>query len=203
MTLMNACCNTIEYAAQMATKIRELALAIKKSDVQDKTYGCPLACVSKGVIEGGEAVNTVSVECGLRSAYVSRMVRRPAPLKLLVGPCIQEIVLPYMNEEYSEASVEVISGVSYSALNIDESDPSMKQSWRFCRNREVRKIGCDMEAGCFRNVLGNSTVIAGPRPSEVAHLSNEYVTIAEMSQRSIFAMNLVKLHTYSSFASKH
>ncbi|KPA73087.1 glutamamyl carboxypeptidase putativemetallo-peptidase Clan MH Family M18 [Leptomonas pyrrhocoris] len=202
MALMNTSCNAIEYAAQIITKIREIALEIKKNGVQDKTYQCPFACISTGVIKGGNAVNTVPAECEF--VYSVRVTdgETANDIEQRVGQYIQRVILPSMKEEYPEASVEVTPGACYPAFNADEADPVVKQSRHLCKDHEVRKIGGGTEAGYFQNVLGVPTVIVGPGPFEMAHLPNEYVSIADMDQSTRFTMDLVKLYTDPAFVSK-
>jgi acetylornithine deacetylase len=202
MALMNTSCNAIEYAAQIITKVREIALDIKKNGVQDKTYACPFACISTGLIKGGNAVNTVPAECEF--VYSVRVTDddTAGDIERRVGQYIDEVILPSMREEYPEASVQVTPGACYPAFNADESDMVVRQSRHLCKDQEVRKIGGGTEAGYFQNVLGVPTVIVGPGALNMAHLPNEYVTVAEMVESACFTMDLVRLYTDPGLVSK-
>ena len=202
MALMNTSCNAIEYAAQIITKIREIALDIKENGVQDRTYECPFACISTGLIKGGSAVNTVPADCEF--AYSVRVTdgETASDIEHRVGQYIEQVVLPSMREEFAEAAVEVKPGACYPAFSADENDPVVRRSRHLCKDHEVRKIGGGTEAGYFQNVLGVPTVIVGPGPFDVAHLPNEYVTVEELDKCACFTMNLVKLYTDPAFVSK-
>lgn len=60
---MNTSCNAIEYASQIISKIREIAIDLRENGVQAVKYDCPFPCISTGLINGGNAVNTVPAEC--------------------------------------------------------------------------------------------------------------------------------------------
>ncbi|KAK7199381.1 glutamamyl carboxypeptidase [Novymonas esmeraldas] len=202
MALMNTSCNAIEYAAQIIAKIREIALEIKRSGARDTTYECPFACISTGVIKGGNAVNTVPAECEF--VYSVRVTdgNTAGDIERRVAQYIQQEVLPAMRAEYADASIDVTPGACYPAFNADEADRVVRHSRQLCKDHAVRKIGGGTEAGYFQSTLGVPTVIVGPGQLDVAHCPNEYVSISQLDQSTRFTIDLVRLYTDPALMSK-
>ncbi|KAG5471402.1 hypothetical protein LSCM1_01486 [Leishmania martiniquensis] len=195
MALMNTSCNAIEHAAQIITKIRDIALDIKKNALQDKSYSCPFACISTGLIQGGNAVNTVPAECAFTCSVRLTESELACELEQKLQRYVEEEVLPLMKEEHPEAAVTITRGVSYPAFNASEEAEATKHARRLLRDAEVHRCAGGTEAGFFHDTLGIPTVIVGPGPESMAHLPNEYVSVEQMDASMRFTMDFVKLYT--------
>ncbi|KAG5471728.1 hypothetical protein LSCM4_03280 [Leishmania orientalis] len=195
MALMNTSCNAIDYAAQIITKIRAMALDIKKNAAQDRSYSCPFACISTGVIRGGNAVNTVPAECNFTYSVRLTESTLAREIEQNVQSYVEEAVLPLMKEECPEATVTMTRGVSYPAFNASEEAETTKHARRLCRDHSVHRSGGGTEAGFFHDTLRIPTVIVGPGSESMAHLPNEYVSVAQMDACMRFTLDFVKLYT--------
>ncbi|KPA78817.1 glutamamyl carboxypeptidase putativemetallo-peptidase Clan MH Family M18 [Leptomonas pyrrhocoris] len=202
MALMNTSCNAIEYAAQIITKIREIALDIRKNGRHDPLYTCPFASISTGVIKGGNAVNTVPAECDFMYSVRLTESQVARDIEQRVLRYVKESVVPLMKEEYPDATVKITQGVSYPAFNASEEAEATKQARRLCKDHDVHRSGGGTEAGFFQDILGIPTVIVGPGPGSMAHLPNEYVLVDQMERSMQFTTDFVKLYTDPSYCQK-
>lgn len=195
MALMNTSCNAIEFAAQIIGKIREIALDLKANGPQDTTYLCPFACISTGLISGGNAVNTVPEKCEFAFSVRVTDGQTAGAIESRVKQYVKEVILPSMHQEYAEASVSVVSGASYPAFNADEDSSFTQKSRELCKDHAVHKIVGGTEAGFFKDTLGIPTVIVGPGDFKMAHLPNEYIAIDSMESSAQFTLDLVRVYT--------
>ncbi|KAL7702802.1 glutamamyl carboxypeptidase [Lotmaria passim] len=202
MALMNTSCNAIEYAAQIITKIREIALDIRENGRQDPLYTCPFACISTGVIKGGNAVNTVPAECDFTYSVRLTESKTARDIEQRVMRHVTESIIPLMREEAPEATVRITQGVAYPAFNASEEADTTKQARRLCKDHDVHRSGGGTEAGFFQDILGIPTVIVGPGPGSMAHLPNEYVLVEQMEKSMQFTTDFVEFFTDPSYCKK-
>ncbi|KAK7200082.1 glutamamyl carboxypeptidase [Novymonas esmeraldas] len=195
MALMNTSCNAIEYAAQIITKIREIALDLRDNGRQDPGHDCPFPCMTTALVKGGNAVNTVPADCDFLVTVRVTENETPRAIEKRIRAYIEEQVLPAMREEYPEASVTVTRPVSLPAFDGREDSPVTRQALRLRKESKTYKSGCGNEGGYFQDVLNIPTVVVGPGPGSMAHLPNEYVLVDQMEKSMEFTMNFVRLYT--------
>ena len=195
MALMNTSCNAIEYAAQIITKIREIALDIKKNGKQAPQYSWPFACITTGIIKGGNAVNTVPAECDF--VFNVRVTDKETPndIEARVKRFIDDNVLPAMREEYPEATVSFTRPLSMPAFNGKEDAAVTQKALKLRKHDKVHYTGGGTEGAYFEDTLGIPTIVIGPGPAMMAHLPNEYVLVEQMEQSTAFTLDMVKLYT--------
>ena len=195
MALMNTSCNAIEYAAQIITKIREIALDVKKNGKQAPQYTCPFACITTGIIKGGNAVNTVPAECDF--VFNVRVTDKETPndIEARVKRFIDDNVLPAMREEYPEATVSFTRPLSMPAFNGKEDAAVTQKALKLRKHDKVHYDGGGTEGAYFEDTLGIPTIVIGPGPAMMAHLPNEYVLVEQMEQSTAFTLDMVKLYT--------
>ncbi|CAJ1990641.1 glutamamyl carboxypeptidase [Leishmania donovani] len=199
MALMNTSCNAIEYAAQIITKVREIAVDLRKNGRQDPEYACPFPCITTGLIKGGNAVNTVPAQCEF--VVTARITDNETPdaIERRVRSYVNDHVLPAMREEYPDAEVKVTRPLSMPAFNGKEAASVTQKALMLRKATRTYKTGGGTEGGYFEDVLGVSTVIVGPGPQAMAHLPNEYVLVDQMEKSTEFTMALVRLYTDPSY----
>ncbi|KPA80529.1 glutamamyl carboxypeptidase putativemetallo-peptidase Clan MH Family M18 [Leptomonas pyrrhocoris] len=201
MALMNTSCNAIEYAAQIITKVREIALDIKKNGRQDPGHDCPFAPMTTALVSGGNAVNTVPAECSFIITVRITDKETPKEIEDRMSRYVAENILPAMREEYPEATVDIKNAVSLLPFNGKEDSKLTKQALKLCKHTKTYKTGGANEGGYFQDVLGIPTVVVGPGPGAMAHLANEYVLVDQMEKSTAFTMDMVKLYTDPTYCS--
>ncbi|GET90445.1 acetylornithine deacetylase-like protein [Leishmania tarentolae] len=195
MALMNTSCNAIEYAADIITKVREIAVDLRDKEKQVPGYTCPFPCMTTALIKGGNAVNTVPAQCDFVITVRITDNETPDDIERRVRAYVNEHVLPSMREEYPEAEVNVTRPLNMPAFNAKESASLTQKALMLRKATETFKTGGGTEGGYFEDVLGVSTVVVGPGPGAMAHLPNEYVLVDEMEKSTEFTMALVRLYT--------
>ena len=194
MALMNTSCNAIEYAAQIITKVRQIAIDIRDREAHDTSYTCPFSPISTNLIRGGNAVNTVPADCEfefsvrLTDTAIARLIDKR------IRQYIDEVVVPAMRREYSEACVEIDAYNLCPAFNGKEAEPFTKLVRKMLNDQKIRKAGGTTEAGFFQEQLQIPTVIVGPGGSG-AHEANEYTFCDNLVKCEKFTKDLVSLCT--------
>ncbi|CBZ23872.1 metallo-peptidase, Clan MH, Family M18 [Leishmania mexicana MHOM/GT/2001/U1103] len=199
MALMNTSCNAIEYAAQIITKVREIAVDLRKNGRQDPEYACPFPCMTTGLIKGGNAVNTVPAQCEFVITVRITDNDTSDAIERHVRAYVNDHVLPAMREEYPDAEVKVMRALNMPAFNGKEAASVTQKALMLRKATKTYKTGGGTEGGYFEDVLGVSTVIVGPGPHAMAHLPNEYVLVDQMEKSTEFTMALVRLYTDPSY----
>jgi acetylornithine deacetylase len=196
MALMNTSCNAIEYAAQIITKVRQIAIDIRDNETRDSSYTCPFSPISTNLIKGGNAVNTVPAECEFEFSVRITDTGIAHTIDKRVRQYVDETVLPAMRQEYPEASIEIDAYNLCPAFNGRESEPFVQLVRKMLDDRKVRKAGGTTEAGFFQEELKIPTVIAGPGGSG-AHEANEYTLCKNLVKCEKFTKDLVAVCTVS------
>jgi acetylornithine deacetylase len=182
MALMNMSCNAIEYAAQIITKIREIALDIKKNGKQHPLYDCPFACISTGIIKGGNAVNTVPAECEFTFSMRVTETAEKERVESEVKKFIEAVVLPSMREEFAEAQVVMLRTADYPPFTGSDDNAVTQEARRLHADPHQHRLGCGTEAGYFNGMLSIPSVIVGPGGLSEAHQPNEFVAVQQMDR---------------------
>lgn len=195
LALMNTSCNAIEYAAQIITKVREMAIDLRDNEPRDPDYTCPFSCITTGLIKGGIAVNTVPEDCQFTCNIRVSKPGVAEDVEQRLKTYIENTIVPEMKKECPEAYVKLVRHCGFPAFNASEDAPMTKHARRLCKDHDVHKVGGGTEAGFFQEFLSIPTVIVGPGPGAMAHLANEYVLVSQMEESMRFTLDLVKLYT--------
>ena len=204
MALMSTSCNAIEYAAQIITKIREIALdlrrkadvGIDKDNAGSAQYDYPsFSTMTAGAIEGGDAVSMEPAGCRFICSVCVTGTAVAAEVESAVSAYVQESMLSAMRQEYSEASVELISTTNMPAFNASEDAKFTMNARALCGDDEIHKKGGGTETGFFHERLGIQTVIVDPGTVKVAHVANEYVQACMTGRCHDFLIGLGNLYT--------
>ncbi|KAK7194069.1 glutamamyl carboxypeptidase [Novymonas esmeraldas] len=179
MALMNTSCNAIEYAAQIITKIREIAKEVRDHGARDNSYGCPFSPMSTNLIQGGNAVNTVPAECSFEFNIRITDTKVALDVDARIRKYIDDVVLPAMREEYAEASVVLDAFCCCPAFNAKEDAPFTRLARKLMNYHKIVKGTGTTEAGFFQEDLGIPTVIIGPGTAG-AHEANEYTAVTDL-----------------------
>ncbi|KAL7698269.1 glutamamyl carboxypeptidase [Lotmaria passim] len=190
MALMNTSCNAIEYAAQIITKIRKIAVDLRDNGPQDSHYSCPFSSMSVGTIKGGNAVNTVPAECEFIFSVRVTETSLAKRVETEVKEYVDKEILPAMRKEFPEASVDVIPEWFAPAYNANEKHPFVKMVREMLHDNAVCKAGGGTESGFFEDDLAIPTVIVGPGGFG-AHLANEYTEVQLLEKSYNFTKELV------------
>ncbi|CAJ1010324.1 putative Peptidase family M20/M25/M40/Peptidase dimerization domain containing protein [Leishmania naiffi] len=199
MALMNTSCNAIEYAAQIITKVREIAIDLRKNGPHNPGYDCPFPCITTALVKGGNAVNTVPAQCEFVVTVRITDNETPNDIERRVRAYVNDHVLPAMREEYPDAEVTVTRPVTMPAFNGKDDAAVTQRALKLRNDKKTYRTGGGTEGGYFEDVLGVSTVVVGPGPCAMAHLPNEYVLVDQMEKSTAFTMDMVRLYTDPSY----
>ncbi|EPY15103.1 acetylornithine deacetylase [Angomonas deanei] len=194
MALMNTSCNAVEHASRIVWKIRELALELREHGPRDKHYVNPFCAMSVGLINGGNAPNTVPSSCDFVFSvrYTDTNISREVERK--VRAFIDEVVLPEMKKEAPQAKVEMKPEWFAPAFNADENHAFTKLVRKMVSNNKVRKQAGATESGFFQDILKIPTVNIGPGGFG-AHCPNEFTEEKLLLKAEKFTAELVEIIT--------
>ena len=193
MALMNTSCNAIEYAAQIITRIRKIAVDLRDNGPQDPNYPCQFCSMSVGLIKGGNAVNTVPAECDFDFSVRVTETSVAKRVETEVKEYIDKEILPAMRKEYPEASVDLLRVWSVPAFNSPEDAPFIRTVRNILKNDKVQKLAGGTEGGFFQD-LGMPTIIVGPGGYR-GHMANEYTEIVFLKNSEAFTEDIVRRMT--------
>lgn len=182
--------NSIDYAAMMQLKIREIALRVRNSEAQDYDFDVPYSSIVTTLSNGGNAPNIIPDKAefvfehrflpGIDPAEVFEEVRRYAEQELL----------PQMQIEGAQGRIEFETLTAYPGMSTPPDDPLVSSALRILGSERARKVGFGTEGGLFGQA-GMPAVICGPGDIVHAHKPNEFVTLEQLARCEGFFDNFI------------
>ncbi|KAK7201534.1 glutamamyl carboxypeptidase [Novymonas esmeraldas] len=191
MSVVDTSCNAVQYAAQLITKARQIALDATENGKHDPTNSAPFSCMNFGMLGGGNAAGGGHTGCEFTFSVRAMHSGVAKRVEAEVQQYINETILPAMREEYPEASVEFMPDWFAPAFNANERHPFTKMVREMMREHKIRKVGGGTESGFFEEDLGIPTVLVRPG-GENTHLANEYTEAALLERSGKFTEELVR-----------
>ena len=178
--------NSIDFAAELIVKIREIANRLRTTGIQDPDFDVPFSSVATTVIQGGNSTNTIPGSCEF--VFEHRFLPGDDPTRVLeeLRSYAQDVLLPQMklgDDVLGKIGFEML--LSYPGLNASASDATARRAMEILGTERAGKVGFGTEGGLFGQA-GIPTIICGPGDIAQAHKPNEFVTLDQLARCEAF-----------------
>jgi acetylornithine deacetylase len=177
--------NAIEYAARLICHIRDIADEFRAQGPFDDLYDVPFTTAQTSTIKGGNAINTVPVDCTFEFEFRNLPTIDPQGIIGRIEAYARDTLLPKMLKENSNAAIEISKIASAPGLDATEQAAITQLVRALTENQDKRKVAYGTEAGLFANA-GVPSIVCGPGNIEQAHKPNEYVSLEQVAQCEAF-----------------
>ncbi|MBA2709660.1 MAG: acetylornithine deacetylase [Tatlockia sp.] len=190
-SLTNKGCNAIEYAALLMVYLQSLAEQFKQQGPFDQDFDVPYTTLTTNMINGGSALNIIPEWCEFAFEFRHLPDVKPQEISNQIENYINDQLLPSMQKEHPEASIDLVEISAAPGLNTSE-DQMITQLIRNLTGTEKRtKVSYGTEGGLFHEAE-IPTIICGPGSIEQAHRPNEFVSIEQLIECENLISRLVK-----------
>jgi acetylornithine deacetylase len=171
--------NAIEYAARLICHIRDIADQFRAEGPFDDLYDVPFTTAQTSLIQGGNAINTVPAECRFSFEFRNLPTLDPDQIFARIDAYARETLLPRMQREHPNASIEFSKIAAAPGLDATEQAAITQLVRALTGDQDKRKVAYGTEAGLFA-LAGIPSVVCGPGDIEQAHKPNEYVSLDQL-----------------------
>jgi acetylornithine deacetylase len=184
-------CNAIEYAAELVSYIRNFANEIKQSGPFNTHFDVPFTTLSTNLITGGIASNTVPDTCEFTFEFRHLPEVDPLTIREKISGYVKKELLPKMQREYEDGSIEIEMLASPPSFEASESAAITQLARAVSGENDIVKVAYATEAGQFQ-AANIPTIVCGPGNIEQAHRANEFVKIAQLEQCEKFLLRILQ-----------
>lgn len=184
--------NAVFHAVDLVAELRRYADELKASPDAGSPFELPYSTVSVGVIGGGTARNAIPGDCAFQwdiratgPGVVERLGRR-------FDDFAQGTVVPAMRAGFAEAGVTTTMAYDVPPLVPAPDSVAETLAKRFAGRNETTTVNYGSEAGLFQ-MAGIPTAVCGPGRDSEAHITDEWVTVAQL-QRCLTFLDGVVAH---------
>ncbi|NQV57234.1 MAG: M20/M25/M40 family metallo-hydrolase, partial [Rhodospirillales bacterium] len=176
--------NAINYAARCIKALEDIADDFRRGGKHPR-FSPPHATLSVGTIEGGNAINIIAENCviGWECRSVTGTEADEAIAKF-EEYCRSRLV-PEMQEGDAGAGIETRRTAHVPPLRSDGDNVAEELVRRLTGQNEAGVISFAAEAGLFQEA-GIPAVIIGPGSIAQAHRADEYVSIDQLEECTLF-----------------
>ncbi|WP_081679754.1 acetylornithine deacetylase [Acidovorax sp. JHL-9] len=182
-------CNSIEYAARLICRIRDLADQFKADGPYDKFYDVPFTTMTTNKISGGIAANTIPELCEFVYEFRNLPGMSPDGIHAKIESYIHDELLPKMRQDYADARIEIEAGAAGPALEASEQEIITKLVRALTNDSAIAKVSYGTEGGQFQNA-GFPAVVCGPGSIEQAHKPDEFIETSQLDACEEFLRKL-------------
>ncbi|HKO46810.1 MAG TPA: acetylornithine deacetylase [Polyangiaceae bacterium] len=183
--------NAIEYAARLICFIRDLADELRTQGPFDELYDVPFSTAQTSTIQGGNAINTVPVDCSFVFEFRNLPTLEPETVLLRIESYARETLLPKMQREHANAAIEFSKIATAPGLDASEEAAITQLVRALTQDQQKRKVAYGTEAGLFARA-GVPSIVCGPGSIEQAHKVDEYVTLEQLLACESFLGKLIQ-----------
>ncbi|MBN9377232.1 MAG: acetylornithine deacetylase [Chlamydiales bacterium] len=180
-------CNAVEYGAQLICWLRELAKQFKEKGFKDDCYDVPYTTLTSTMISGGIAINTIPSSLEFLFEFRNLPQDNPAHISQKIKNYVSEYLIPEMQTESVDASVEIEPISCIPAFQSSE-----EELIEFLGRRDsMKKVSYATEAGLFQKA-GIPTIVCGPGSIIEAHKANEFVSLEQLDECEKFLRKVIR-----------
>lgn len=180
-------CNAIEYGAQLICWLRELAKQFKEKGFKDDGYDIPYTTLTSTMISGGIAINTIPSSLEFLFEFRNLPQDNPTHISEKIKDYVSEYLIPEMQTESVDASVEI---EPISCIPAFQSSEEGLIEFLGKRDR-MKKVSYATEAGLFQKA-GIPTIVCGPGSIIEAHKANEFVALEQLDECEKFLRKVIR-----------
>ncbi len=184
--------NAVEIAAELVTRLRQLARRLHEEGPFDDAYDPPFTTIHTGLIQGGTALNIVPKDCYFEFEIRNLPDHDIDALVAELHHYADQVLLPEMRQLSAEAGISWEVLPSYPALDSSDAQTLIKLAQALSGdNGECGHVSFGTEAGLFRRA-GIPTVVCGPGSIEQAHKPNEFIGLEQVASAEAFIARLIE-----------
>lgn len=176
-------CNAIEYGAKLICWLRNYAEQLKEGS-KDERYDVPYTTLTNNMISGGIALNTIPDYLEFIYEFRNLPHDNPDQISQIITDYVKTQLIPEMQKEYQNASVEI------EPINlIPAFEASENMEW--ISKDTIKKVSYATEAGLFQKA-NIPTIVCGPGSITEAHKANEFVTVEQLNACENFLRKVIR-----------
>lgn len=171
-------CNAIEYGAQLICWLRNFAEQLKEKGFKDDLYDVPYTTLTSTMVSGGIAMNTIPPSIEFLFEFRNLPHDSPAQISQAIKDYVSEYLIPEMQKESVDASVEIEPINCIPAFQTSEDAELIEI---IGKRDNIKKVSYATEAGLFQKA-GIPTIVCGPGHIRDAHKANEFVSLEQLDE---------------------
>lgn len=171
-------CNAIEYGAKLICWLRGLAEQLKRKGFKDDLYDVPYTTLTSTMVSGGIAMNTIPSSLEFLFEFRNLPHDNPDQISQAIQEYISEYLIPEMQKEAVDASIEIEPMNCIPAFQTSEDIELIKI---IGKRDSIKKVSYTTEAGLFQKA-GIPTIVCGPGHIMEAHKANEFVSLEQLDK---------------------
>ncbi|NUU03657.1 acetylornithine deacetylase [Herbaspirillum robiniae] len=182
--------NSIDFAAMMQLKIRDIARRVRETEANDYDFDVPYSSIVTTLSNGGSAPNIIPDKAEF--VFEHRFLPGIDPREVFdeVKAYAESEVVPQMTADGAQGRIEFETLTAYPGMSTPVDDPIVASALRILGSERARKVGFGTEGGLFGEA-GMPAVICGPGDIVQAHKPNEFVTLEQLARCESFFDNFV------------
>ena len=172
--------NSIEYAARLIEKIRNMATQLRVEGPFDPVFKIPHTTMQTGLIKGGAAPNIVAKDCEF--VFDCRTLPQSNSDELINQ--IQEHaekLKEEMRKIHAKSDITFETIANAAPLATSDQAPISYLGTALARNNLLGRVSFATDAGWLHQA-GIPCVVVGPGDIEVAHKPNEFIEISQIEE---------------------
>lgn len=173
--------NAIEHAAAFILFLRNMAADFERNGPFDDHFDVPFTTMQTGVIQGGNAVNTVPAACTLDFEFRNLPGISATELRRTIADYIETELRPAMKTETAAGDARLEWPAAAPAFETDETSRFARLARDIAGDNAIRKVAYGTEAGLFAEA-GIPTLVCGPGDIAVAHTADEHVSLEQLAR---------------------
>lgn len=181
-------CNAIEYGAKLICWLRGFAEQLKEKGSKDDLYDVPYTTLTSTMVSGGIAMNTIPSSLEFLFEFRNLPHDHPDQISQAIKAYVSEYLIPEMQKESVNASVEIESLNCIPAFQTSEDIDWIEIVGE--RGR-IKKVSYATEAGLFQKA-DIPTIVCGPGSITEAHKANEYLSLDQLDKCEKFLRMVVR-----------
>lgn len=183
--------NSIDFAAMMQLKIRDIARRVREAEANDYDFDVPYSSIVTTMSNGGNAPNIIPDKTEF--VFEHRFLPGIDPKDVFeeVRAYAEKEVVPHMAIDGAQGRIEFETLTAYPGMSTAVDDPLVQSALRILGAERASKVGFGTEGGLFGEA-GMPAVICGPGDIIQAHKPNEFVTLEQLARCESFFDNYVQ-----------
>jgi acetylornithine deacetylase len=184
--------NSVEYAARVIAKIRDISDRMAKSGARDELYDVPFTTGHTGYLHGGTALNIVPDTATFEFEFRTIAADKSATLAKEVIDYARNELEPEMKAVAPEAGFDFEDRSEFAGLNTAENAEVTLLAKQLTGRNSHSKVAYGTEAGLYSDA-GVPTIVCGPGNIDQAHKADEFIRINELEKCGTFLDRLIAL----------
>ena len=181
-------CNAIEYGARIICWLRDFAEQLKEKGFKDDLYDVPYTTLTCTMVSGGIAMNTIPPFLEFLFEFRNLPQDNPDQISQAIKDYISKYLIPEMQKESVDASVEIEPINCIPAFQTSEDIELIEIA---SKGGSIKKVSYATEAGFFQKA-GIPTIVCGPGRIMEAHKANEFVSLKQLDKCEKFLRMVVR-----------